>query len=151
MPFETCFQLFQNLKGVGKQLYRGTYFARWGNTFKATIQRLWLNKVTRIIGQTFGNIVSQEMGGHLSRIGKTVGQGFYKTTTTTRTINGHKVVFKTTRLHSNFNPNPLLKQGIPHSLRSGALRRTQPQGLIRGKRRYQRYGTNVRRVLTIHK
>lgn len=153
-PLRNILSLVSNTKNVITDLARGTYGAKWSNTLSNTFQRLYVNKITKIVGSTVGGIVSQEAGAHLSRLLKTSAQGFQHTKSKIVYVNGKKITKKYTKFSFNekfrdgktWHWQPLVKQGIPLTGKSAVLRRAPKQGAPRKRQKYTRYGTNIRRI-----
>ena len=140
--------LASNTKQVIVKSAKGTFLPTWKYTFKNTLERLWINRVTRIIGQTAGNILSSEMGMHTSRILKNVSQGFQRKKSETVMVNGKKVRFQRTVIDFSkpYRAQTVYKEALLTTTRSVALRRVRRGTSVKNRLKNRRQGAALRRT-----
>lgn len=157
-PLRNILSVVSNVKSTIVNLSKGTYGARFVPILRNTLERLIPNKITKIAGVALGGVISQELGQHLSRTFKGALQGFQRTTTTTKVVNGHKLKFTRTSFSfsNTFKPTNMIKQMVGQNVLSASMKRLPKASLdtpstTRLRLKSKRYGTQLRRIAGVYK
>lgn len=134
--------VISNIKSVGKDIAKGTYFKEWFGNFEKTVKRLWIHKVGKLAGSSLG-IFGKGAGKEGQRFGLAIARGFQHS-------EGQRL--------GAFSIRPLVKEALPQGFRGASLRAGRKR--IRGgklpsvgqtKLSTGRYLTNMRRIGSIPK